>query len=52
MTKLKFEELQHKFQSSGKTLKAFLKEEGMPIQPTTIGAENSMMKQSPCQLPR
>lgn len=29
MTKLKFEELQHKFQSSGKTLKAFLAEEGV-----------------------
>ena len=29
MTKLEFEELQHKFQSSEKTLKAFLREEGV-----------------------
>ena len=29
MTKIEFEELQHKFQTSGKTLKAFLKEEGV-----------------------
>lgn len=29
MTKLDFEELQHKFQNSGMTLKAFLKMEGV-----------------------
>lgn len=29
MTKLEFEELQHKFHSSGKPLKAFLREEGI-----------------------
>lgn len=29
MTKIEFEGLQHKFQSSGKTLKAFLKGEGI-----------------------
>lgn len=29
MTKLEFEELQQKFQTSGKTLKAFLREEGI-----------------------
>ena len=29
MNKIEFEELQHKFQTSGKTLKAFLKEEGV-----------------------
>lgn len=29
MTKLDFKELQHKFQTSGKTLKAFLREEGI-----------------------
>ena len=29
MTKIEFEELQHRFQTSGKTLKAFLKEEGI-----------------------
>ena len=33
MTKLEFEELQHKFHSSGNTLKAFLKEEGIAYSP-------------------
>lgn len=49
MTKLEFEELQHKFQTSGKTLKAFLAEEGLAY--STYNYWSKKMRDEAVELP-